>query len=202
MDKYWINSKGENLGPFTREEISEKVETGEFVLSDPICLVGNEEWLDLGEFLNSDSIIDQKEVDWKDEQKVIVAPKSGLSLNVILTTVLFFLLLVCVGLYLFAQFRGNSVETRDEQVDVSFIGDKEIKDIASSAWTKSSFIIADGLMVKRDADLPYTGWIKATYSNSESLSTLVQYEKGKVLLGFSWMPDGVKIGRASCRERV
>ena len=110
MDKYWINSKGENLGPFTREEISEKVETGEFVLSDPICLVGNEEWLDLGEFLNSDSIIDQKEVDWKDEQKVIVARKSGLSLNVILTTVLFFLLLVCVGLYLFAQFRGNSVE--------------------------------------------------------------------------------------------
>ena len=98
MDKYWINSKGENLGPFTREEISEKVETGEFVLSDPICLVGNEEWLDLGEFLNSDSIIDQKEVEWKDEQKVIVAPKSGLSLNVILTTVLFFLLLVCVGL--------------------------------------------------------------------------------------------------------
>ena len=75
MDKYWINSKGENLGPFTREEISEKVEAGEFVLSDPICLVGNEEWLDLGEFLNSDSIIDQKEVDWKDEQKVIVAPK-------------------------------------------------------------------------------------------------------------------------------
>ena len=42
MDKYWINSKGENLGPFTREEISEKVEAGEFVLSDPICLVGNE----------------------------------------------------------------------------------------------------------------------------------------------------------------
>ena len=113
MDKYWINSKGENLGPFTREEISEKVETGEFVLSDPICLVGNEEWLDLGEFLNSDSIIDQKEVEWKDEQKVIVARKSGLSLNVILTTVLFFLLLVCVGLYLFAQFRGNSV--RDER---------------------------------------------------------------------------------------
>ena len=116
MDKYWINSKGENLGPFTREEISEKVETGEFVLSDPICLVGNEEWLDLGEFLNSDSIIDQKEVEWKDEQKVIVARKSGLSLNVILTTVLFFLLLVCVGLYLFAQFRGNSVRTRDERL--------------------------------------------------------------------------------------
>ena len=197
MDKYWINSKGENLGPFTREEISEKVETGEFVLSDPICLVGNEEWLDLGEFLNSDSIIDQKEVEWKDEQKVIVARKSGLSLNVILTTVLFFLLLVCVGLYLFAQFRGNSVETRDEQVDVSFIGDKEIKDIASRAWTKSSFIIADGLMVKRDADLPYTGWIKATYSNSESLSTLVQYEKGKVLLGLSWTPDGVRCSHSS-----
>lgn len=197
MDNYWINVKGENLGPFTLEEISEKVETGEFVSSDPICLVGNDEWLNLGEFLDSDSTIEQKDVEWMDKKKIIVTQKSGLSLNVILTTVLFFLLLVCVGLYLFAQFRGNSVKTIDEEVDVSFIGDEEIKKIASSAQSKSSFIITDGLMIKRDAGLPYTGWIKSSYSNSDSLSALVQYENGKVLLGLSWKPDGVKCSHSS-----
>ena len=197
MDNYWINVKGENLGPFTLEEISEKVETGEFVSSDPICLVGNDEWLNLGEFLDSDSTIEQKDVEWMDKKKIIVTQKSGLSLNVILTTVLFFLLLVCVGLYLFAQFRGNSVKTIDEEVDVSFIGDEEIKKIASSAQSKSSFIITDGFMIKRDAGLPYTGWIKSSYSNSDSLSALVQYENGKVLLGLSWKPDGVKCSHSS-----
>ena len=197
MDNYWINIKGENLGPFTLEEISIKVEKGEFVLSDPICLVGNEEWLNLGEFLNSDSTIEQKGVEQMDKQKIIVAQKSGLSLNVILTTVLFLLLIVCVGLYLFARIRGNSVKTRDEEVVVSFTEDEEIKKIASSAQSKSLFIMADGLMVKRDANLPYSGWIKSTYPNSDSLSTLVQYEKGKVLLGLSWKPDGVKCSHSS-----
>lgn len=197
MDNYWINVKGENLGPFTLEEISEKVEAEEFVSSDPICLVGNDEWLNLGEFLNSDSTIEQKDVEWMDKKKIIVTQKSGLSLNVILTTVLFFLLLVCVGLYLFAQFRGNSVKTLDEEVDVSFVGDEEIKKIASSAQSKSSFIITDGLMIKRDADLPYTGWIKSSFSNPDSISALVQYENGKVLLGLSWKPDGVKCSHSS-----
>ena len=72
--QYWVNQNGENVGPYSLDEIRLLEKSGDLDIENPACLVGEEEWLSVGELLGNGSPADP-EVGTNGGRKIIMAKK-------------------------------------------------------------------------------------------------------------------------------
>jgi antitoxin component YwqK of YwqJK toxin-antitoxin module len=192
IEQYWVNKDGENIGPFTHDQIQDLVDSKELASKDLVCAVGGTEWEEIDDLLGGSENFKNVDDDFEDNQRVIVKKSAGSSLNTVLTTILFFLLLGCGGIYIFIQSRmGDNTERTESASDVNeVLGD--IQEIEKDALDSSLLLAENGLILSRDRKSPYSGWAKSYYSGSDSLSTLLKYDGGRANFAYSWKPDGKK----------
>jgi antitoxin component YwqK of YwqJK toxin-antitoxin module len=197
--QYWVNQNGENVGPYSLDEIRLLEKSGDLDMENPACLVGEEEWLSVAELLGIGSPADP-EVGTNGGRKIIMAKKTGMSLNVILTVILFLLLFICGGLFAFLKF-NNSSKTPTTKVVKEQPGEViNIKDLASRAILLDTLQLSQGVMESQGENLPYSGWAKKNFPNGDKLSSLLKLEAGKYVLGFSWKPNGEKCKETSLND--
>lgn len=190
IEQYWVNKDGENIGPFTHDQIQDLVDSKELLSKDLVCAVGGTEWEEIDALLGGSEEFDDVVGKFENNQKVIVKKSSGSSYNTVLTTILFFLLLGCGGIYFFIQSRiGDKTERTEIASDVNeVLGD--IQGIEKDALDSSLLLADNGLILSKDRKSPYSGWSKSYYSGSDSLSTLLKYNEGRANFAYSWKPDG------------
>ena len=72
--RYWVNRSGENIGPYSLDDIRDLQKSGDLDLGDPACLVGEDDWLSVEEILGFGSSL-RNDVDAEGGQKIIIAKK-------------------------------------------------------------------------------------------------------------------------------
>ena len=112
---------------------------------------------------------------------------------------LFFLLLVFCGLYLFVQLRKSNPITL-EFSELNHAGTDNHEEVIKLAVSESLLIEEDGLLVMKDSNSPFTGWAKRFFLVGDILSSLVQYRDGKAILAYSWSAKGVRSEETTLQE--
>ena len=51
IEQYWVNKDGENIGPFTHDQIQDLVDSKELASKDLVCAVGGTEWEEIDDLL-------------------------------------------------------------------------------------------------------------------------------------------------------
>jgi|GEM_PF-1097077 len=179
--EYWVSRDGDNLGPYSLAQLEKMQKKGEFAGGELVCEVGADQWSSIKDVLGGDDSIQEFKDKFEDSPKIIIKKRSGMSLNAILTGVLFFLLLVCGGLYLFVQFRiNNSMVSNPAKGD-----DSNIEELIKLAKDVQLLEEKDGLMLVKESNSLFSGWAKSYYSKGDTVSSLVQYKEGKAIQGHS-----------------
>ena len=196
--RYWVNRSGENIGPYSLDDIRDLQKSGDLDLGDPACLVGEDDWLSVEEILGFGSSL-KNDVDAEGGQKIIVAKKTGISFNAILTIILFLLLFVCSGLFVYLKFNNSkTLSTTDVKKHPDEI--VNIEDAAMVAILLDTLSLNKGVMQSRDQNVPFSGWAKKNFPEGDKISSLLKLEVGKYILGFSWRPNGEKCKETSLDE--
>ncbi len=190
--QYWINKDGENVGPFKLSEVRKKFDQGHFTESDPACELEGEEWMTVEKILGLDQRISEKEENFENSQQIILAGGSQMSLNSALTAILFFLLLVGGGLYLFVQIRLDQTNISAESLNDNDLAFEGIEKLVNEAMDFALFEEKEGLFVDRKNGVPYDGWTRYYYSKDQLLAGLIKFENGKAIFAHTWLPNGEK----------
>ena len=186
--QYWVNQNGENVGPYSLDNIRDLQKSGDLDLGDPACLVGEDEWSSVEEILGLGSSL-RHHVDEEGGQKVIIAKKTGISFNAILTVIFFILLFVCSGLFVYLKFNNSkTLSTTDVKKHPDEI--VNIEDAAMAAILLDTLSLNKGEMQSRGQNIPFSGWAKENFHEGDKISSLLKLEAGKFILGFSWRPNG------------
>jgi hypothetical protein len=197
-DKYWVSKDGENIGPFTLDDIREEIDRSSLSTTDHACEVGAGEWLSIGEILNLPSAEDaQSEVSPDEEgepRQRVLKRASGGSLNVVLTVILGGLVIACLVVFLWPNGTGEDGSTTAAVAEGDGRGAQQVSDldfaaIEENATDWSDLTVMDTLVHGQDGSL-FTGWSVARYENSDQVSNLTLHEKGNSLHGLSWKPNG------------
>ncbi len=197
--EYWVNQGGDNLGPYSFSQIEQKFDKGEIGSGELVCVVGADVWSSIEEVLGLDIQTKDFEDGFVDRPKIIMKKSSGITLNKILSGVLFFLLLVFCGLYLFVQLRKSNPNTL-EFSELYNPGTDNIEEVIKLAVSESLLIEEDGLLVMKDSNSSFTGWAKRLFLVGDILSSLVQYREGKAIFGYSWSAKGVRSEETTLQE--
>ena len=85
-EKYWVSKDGQNMGPFTLDQIRDQMDEGLLSTADHACEVGADEWSSVAQLLNlSLSEEAQSEVlsdgDREPRQRVLKNASEGLSIR-------------------------------------------------------------------------------------------------------------------------
>jgi len=195
FEKYWVSRDGENIGPFTLDEVRDEIESGSLSMTDLACELGDGEWVSLHEILDPSADQLQADKEFEPRQKILKRSSGG-SLNLVLTVMLGLLLLACLIVFLLPK-NGE----KDQKVASNFeeaggfgalgVTGLDFAVIEGNATALSDLTVLDGLVHGPDG-IPFTGWSVSKYENSPQLSNLTRHEKGNWLDGFSWRPNGVR----------
>ena len=190
--QYWINKDGENVGPYSLPEIGEMFNKRDFSKTDPACVVGGQEWSSVGQLLELDSAREDSKKVFEDTPKIILAEGSRMSLNSTLTAILFFLLLVGVGLYLYVHLRSTEPVLSEGGTQEDEFAGENIENLAKEAKDMALFEERKGLFVDRKVGAPCNDWVRYYYADGQSLAGLIKFENGKAIFAHTWMPAGKK----------
>lgn len=197
-EKYWVRKDGQNMGPFSLDEIRDQLDDGLLSTADHTCEVGADEWSSVQQLLNLSPFDEtQSEVLYDEESEPrqrVLKGSSGGSLNTVLTVLLGVLFIVCLVLFLWPKGNGNDRVHADEVRDADGMVALEISDLDFAALEDNAtdwadLTVTDALVHGKDGVL-FTGWSVARYENSNQLMTMTFHENGNSLHGFSWKPNG------------
>lgn len=191
-NQYWINKAGENVGPYRLAEIGEMLNKGDLSRTDPACVVGGEEWSSVGQLLQLDSTTEKSKEGFEDAPKIILAGGSRMSLNSTLTAILFFLILVGAGLYLYVQLGSIEPDLSAGGTKEDDLSEENIINLANEAKDITLFEERKELFVDRKGGAPCNDWVRYYYADGQSLAGLIKFEKGKAIFAHTWMPVGNK----------
>ena len=196
--QYWVDQNGENVGPYSLDDIRDLQKSGDIELGYSACLVGDDEWLSVEELLGLGSSL-RDEFDAEGGQKIIVAKKTGMSLNAILTIILFILIFVCSGLFIYLKF--NNSKTSSTTVVKNYSDETvNLEDAALNAILLDTLSFNNGVMQSMGQSVPFSGWAKQNFPGGDKISSLLKLETGKYTLGFSWRPSGEECKETSLSE--
>ena len=197
-EKYWVSKDGQNMGPFTLDEIRDQIDDGFLSTADHACEVGADEWSSVAQLLNLSLSDEAQSKVLSDEESEpnqrVLKPASGGSLNTALTVLLGVLVIACVFVFLWPKDNGDPRVPADEVTDSDGMVALEISDLDFAALEENAtdwadLTLKDALVYGQDGFL-FTGWSVARYENSNQLMTMTFHENGNSLHGFSWKPNG------------
>jgi hypothetical protein len=193
--KYWVSKDGENKGPFSLEEIRDKIDRFSLSVTDHACEVGEAEWLSIGGILKLSSSEEVQSEDFPEKvnepKQRVLEGRSGGSLNLGLTVLLGLLVIACVFVFLWPKKSRDGIALA-KVVDADLIEAQQLPDfvaIEENATEWSELNVINTLVHRPDGSL-FTGWTVARYQNSDQVSTLIRHEQGNSFHGFSWKPNG------------
>ena len=197
-EKYWVSKDGQNMGPFTLDEIRDQMDEGLLFTADHACEVGADEWSSVAQLLNlppSDEAHSEvlPDEDSEPRQRVLKSASGG-SLNTVLTVLLAVLVIACLVVFLWPKGNGGPRVPADEVSDSDGMEGLEISDLdfaalEANATDWADLTVTDALVYGPNGSL-FTGWSVARYENSNQLMTMTFHENGNSLHGYSWKPNG------------
>ena len=196
-DLFWVLNDGKTSGPFSYNHLAQAFENEEISDGSLICSVGQDEWEPIQNLFDL-----EKENEIQSDignKRVVMAKNKSAFPNILLTGIAFFLILVCVGLFIYLKSEKAKNLFGKNESPVSESQNNNFEVIASDAIDFALITMVNGY-AQTEEGTNFSGWAKSYYQNVDSLSLLIYFNEGLINEAHSWNPDGEKSPETSLQN--
>ena len=196
-DLFWVLNDGKTSGPFSYNHLAQAFENEEVSDGSLICSVGQDEWEPIQNLFDL-----EKENEIQSDignKRVVMAKNKSAFPNILLTGIAFFLVLVCVGLFIYLKSEKAKNLLGKNKSTVSESQKNNFEVIASDAIDFALITMVNGY-AQTEEGTNFSGWAKSYYQNVDSLSLLIYFNEGLINEAHSWNPDGEKSPETSLQN--